>query len=100
MVRHIVMWRLKEEAEGHLKWDNARKVKSLLEGLKGKIPGLLRLDVGIDFSRADSSADLVLFSEFENRAALDDYQRHPEHLKVAAFIGQVRTDRFLVDYEV
>ena len=100
MVRHIVMWRLKEEAQGHSKWTNARLAKEMFEGLKGKIPGLLRLDVGVDFSRTDASADLVLFSEFASRQALDDYQRHPEHLRVAAFIGQIRTDRIVVDYEI
>ena len=99
MIRHIVMWRLKEQAEGGSKWENARKAKSMLEGLNGKIPGLVKLEVGLDFSRTDSSADLVLYSEFETRAALDEYQRHPEHLKVAAFIGQIRAERLVADYE-
>ncbi len=100
MVRHVVMWTLKEYARDQSKWDNARQAKSLLESLNGKIPGLLQLQVGIDFSRTESSADLVLISEFQDRTALDEYLRHPEHQKVAVFIGDIRRERMVVDYEV
>jgi hypothetical protein len=93
------MWTLKEHAKGQSKWDNARQAKSLLESLNGMVPGLLQLQVGIDFSRTESSADLVLFSEFEDRTALEEYLRHPEHQKVAVFIGEIRTERLVVDYE-
>ena len=48
MVRHVVMWKLKDEAEGASKAENAVKMARMLEGLVGKIGGLLKLEVGID----------------------------------------------------
>ena len=100
MIRHIVIWRLKEQALGRNRWENARIGKEMLESLGGRIPGLLKLDVGIDLSRGGSSGDLVLVSDFEDRAALEGYQSHPEHERVGQFISEVRSERIVVDYEV
>jgi hypothetical protein len=100
MIKHIVMWRLFEQAEGNSKADNAIKIKEILEGLNGKIPGLLHLEVGIDFSNTDASGDVVLYSELESKEALSVYQQHPEHVAAAKFIGAVCKERQLVDYEV
>jgi quinol monooxygenase YgiN len=98
MIKHLVMWRL-DEAAGD-KAGNARKLKQLLEGLNGRIPGLLKLEVGIDFSGEGESADVVLYSEFESRQALAAYQTHPAHAEVAPFVKSVRAERRVVDYEV
>lgn len=100
MVKHVVMWRLKASAQGHARAELARMVKAKLEALQGKIPGLLQLEVGIDFSASEASAHVVLCSEFADRAALEAYQEHPEHLAAAAFIADVREERRVVDYEV
>lgn len=100
MIKHIVMWRLKESAHEKDKAENARVIKEKLESLKGKIPGLRKLEVGIDFSGTESSSDIVLYSEFASRKALDAYQAHPEHKAVMPFIMEARTERRLVDYEV
>ncbi len=96
MIKHIVMWRLDEQAGD--KAGNALRLKRLLEGLNGRIPGLLRLEVGIDFSRDNDSSDVVLYSEFESRQALDAYQKHPAHAEVAPFVKAVRSERRVVDY--
>ncbi|MHB9004476.1 MAG: Dabb family protein [Coriobacteriia bacterium] len=100
MIKHIVFFNLAQEAEGRTAQENAREIKHRLEALNGKFPGLVRLEVGIDFSQTDSSADIALYSEFADREALDFYQRHPLHLEIAEFIGNLRTARYLVDYEV
>jgi hypothetical protein len=100
MIKHIVMWRLKEHAEGNDKAVNARLVKEKLEALRGRIPGMLKVEVGIDFSATDASADVVLYSEFESREALDGYQAHPEHEALKPFVSAVRVSRQLVDYEI
>ena len=100
MVKHIVVWRLKPEAHGQPAAQNARAIKEKLEALRGRIPGMLRLEVGLDFSREESSGDLVLYSEFESRAALNAYQVHPEHEAVKGFILEARSERRLVDYEL
>jgi quinol monooxygenase YgiN len=98
MIKHIVMWRLDEQAGD--KADNALRLKQSLEGLNGKIPGLLRLEVGIDFSREGESSDVVLYSEFESQQALDAYQKHPAHADVVPFVKAVRAERRVVDYEI
>lgn len=100
MVKHIVFWTLKETAAGRSAEQNAREIKTRLETLNGRIPGLIRLEVGIDLSRTEASADVALYSEFVDQAALDAYQVHAEHQAVADFIGEVRETRAVVDYVV
>jgi hypothetical protein len=98
MVKHVVMWKLKERAEGEGREANALKIKEALAELFKKVPGVRSWDVGIDFGRTDASFDVVLVSEFDNEAALAAYQKHPEHVKVAEFIGRLRDVRAIVDY--
>jgi hypothetical protein len=100
MIKHIVLWRLKEFAEGRSKQENARIVKAMLEDMRGKIPGMLKLEVGLDFEGSESASDLSLFTEFESRDALDAYQTHPVHMKVKEFLPLVRSERRVIDYEV
>jgi hypothetical protein len=99
MVKHIVFWKLKDGAHGNGKEANARLIKEKLEALRGVIPGLLRIEVGLDFSKSEQSADLALYTEFASRAALDAYQSHPAHKAVLPFIAEARSDRQVVDYE-
>ena len=99
MVKHLVLWKLKPEAHGQSAAENARAIKEKLERLRGRVPGLLRIEVGLDFSRTDSSSDLALYAEFESRAALEAYQAHPEHKAVMPFILEARSERRLVDYD-
>jgi len=100
MVKHIVLWKLKPTAEGASAAENAARIKRELEGLVGKIPGLVQAEVGVDFNRSEAAWDLALYSVFSDRAALEAYQRHPTHNVVADFIARVRADRVVVDYEV
>jgi hypothetical protein len=99
MVKHIVMWKLKDEAHGNDKATNARLIKERLESLSGKIDGLLKIEVGIDFL-GEGNFDVVLYSEVPDRKALDAYQNHPLHQAVLPFIREVIVDRKAVDYEV
>ena len=100
MVKHIVIWTLKEEALGATKSENALKMKDILEGLAGKIPGLVHIEVGFDFFQSKDSFDVALYSEFESKEDLAAYQAHPEHLNVVEFIREVRIERKVVDYEI
>jgi quinol monooxygenase YgiN len=68
------------------------------ESMRGKVAGLLHLEIGIDTSRIDYACDVVLYSEFESQAALDAYGDHPEHLRVKAAVADLRTARYQVDY--
>jgi len=100
MVKHIVFWKLKESANGNTKAENALLIKEKLEALNGRIKGVLKIEVGIDFSKTESSSDLVLYSEFSSRKDLDNYQGHPEHKALLPFITEARSERIVVDYEV
>jgi hypothetical protein len=100
MLKHIVMWKLKDFAEGRSKTENAQKARFLLEGLKKKIKEIRAMEVGINTQNSADSYDLVLYAEFRNISDLKAYQDHPEHAKVGEFIGKVRQDRKVVDYEV
>lgn len=99
MVKHIVFWKLKEEANGMSKAENAAAIKQKLEELNGKIEGCIKLEVGFDFLHSAESADVVLYSEFEDKAALDFYANHPLHKAVMPFIAEARSERRVVDYE-
>ncbi len=100
MIKHIVMWRLKDVAHGNDKQTNASLIKEKLLGLKGRIPGMTAIEVGLDFSRTDSSADVVLYSEFIDRKALAEYQVNPEHEIIKPFTGEASEERRIIDYEV
>lgn len=99
MFKHIVMWTLKEEAGGRTRAQNAVLIKERFEELANMIDGLRHLEVGIDVLHTDASADIVLYTEFDSRAAHDAYQAHPAHKAVAAFVGDLRLERRVIDYE-
>lgn len=100
MVKHIVFWKLKDEANGQSKAQNAADIKQKLEALAGQMEGLVHIEVGIDFLHSAESADVVLYSEFTDKAALDFYQQHPLHKAIMPFIGEARNERRVVDYEI
>ena len=99
MIKHIVMWKLEDFADGRTKNENAKIIKEKLDALVGVIPEIVELEVGIDILGTNQSYDVVLVSEFKNLQELDIYAKHPEHVKVGEFVGKVRKDRVAVDYE-
>ncbi len=98
MLKHIVMWKLKEHAEGRTKAENAKMMKEMLEGLKGKITEIEHIEVGMNVIPAEAAFDVVLYSKFKDEKALTTYQNHPEHVKVAQIVGKIKEERFVVDY--
>ena len=98
MIKHIVMFRLMESAEGSDKAANIKALKAKLEALTAQIEEIKFFEVGINFIEANVAYDLVLVSEFESKEALYGYQKHPEHVKVANFVGKVCESRIVVDY--
>jgi quinol monooxygenase YgiN len=97
LIKHIVMWNVRGDSRDE-RSANSTRLKREFESLRGRIPGLLRLEVGVDLSRADYACDVVLYSEFESQAALDGYAAHPEHLRVREALGDLRIARHQVDY--
>lgn len=98
MLKHIVMWKLEEFAEGKSKAENARWMKEHLEALVGVIPQIKSLEVGINVNKSDAAYDAVLVSTFENEADLSTYQTHPEHVKVSTYCNKIRISRVVADY--
>ncbi|WP_430444575.1 MAG: Dabb family protein [Pseudomonas piscis] len=97
MIRHIVMWRLAGESSEEQRLAR-EQVKCAFEGLRGRIPGLCQIEVGVDHSAVDYACDVVLVADFESQQALDGYATHPEHLRVRQDLGALRTARHQVDY--
>ena len=100
MVKHVIVWTLKDEYSAEEKESIKKGIKEGLESLKGKIPGLVDIKVNIN-GLESSNADLMLDSTFETEEALKGYSVHPEHVAVAN--GKVRpytAVRSCLDFEV
>jgi hypothetical protein len=97
MIRHIVMWNVRGDTPEE-KQSNIDKLRRGFHSLRGRVPGLLHVEIGVDASGVDYACDVVLYSEFESQAALDAYATHPEHLRVKNEIGDIRSHRYQVDY--
>lgn len=99
MIKHIVMWTIKE-TNGRSKRDNIELLKKQLLALKDYIPQVKSLEVGTNSLQApQDNFDIVLVTEFGSFADLDIYQKHPEHLKVVELVKEIRVARACVDYE-
>jgi len=102
MIRHIVMWKFADEAEGHTRDENLDIVKGKLEALykSGKIEGLRSLELGKDTGRTDMSYDMVLITDFDSMECLKAYKIHPDHVVISQYVKKVRVARTTVDYEL
>ncbi len=98
MIKHIVMWNLRGDTPAE-KARGVEQLRTSFESLRGRIPGLLHLEIGADSSGIDYACDVVLYTEFDNQAALDAYGSHPEHLRVKHELAGLRVARHQVDYE-
>ena len=100
MVKHIILWQLKDEFDEAQKADIKAGIKSGLEGLKGVIPGLVDIHVQTE-ALASSNADVMLDSTFETEEALKAYAVHPAHVKVAdENVRPFTKSRSCLDFEV
>ncbi len=92
MITHIVLFKLTDRS-------NIEKAKNVLIGMKGKIPQLRHLEVGVDALHSERSYDLALVTKFDSLKDLQDYQAHPVHVEVSKYIMSVRESAISVDYE-
>jgi hypothetical protein len=97
MVKHIVMWKIKD---GFNKDEIYEQIKEKVLSLKEFIPEIKHIEVGRNITASINAYDVVLYSEFDSKEDLDTYLVHPEHVKVADFIKTVISDRKVVDYIV
>ena len=96
MIKHIILCNFQE---GKGSEEDKLKIKNGLESLKNKIPGIVEIEV-ITKPIAGSNAEIMLNSTFESIEALNNYQVHEEHVKVATFVRSVTCNRMCMDYEV
>ena len=100
MVKHIILWKLKESLSAEEKATVKKNMKKHLEALQGKVPGLTEITVQID-PLPSSNAEVMLDSTLESREALGGYQTHPEHVKVAnTYVRPYTEVRMCMDYEM
>lgn len=97
-VKHIVMWNIRGDTPEE-KARNTQRLKAAFEDMRGRIPGMRVLEIGVDFSRVDYACDVVLYSEFDSRESLNAYAEHPEHLRVRRELEGLRIARHQVDFE-
>jgi quinol monooxygenase YgiN len=95
MIRHVVVWRLNPDAG-----DRFNDIQAALHAQQGRIPGLLRVEVGRNFSASRRAVDFALVCDFESREALAAYHRHPAHLETRALVDPLIAEHWIVDYEL
>jgi Trk K+ transport system NAD-binding subunit len=99
MIKHVVMWKLSDAAEGNSKAVNLSMVKEKLLGLKQIISEIESLEVGENINSSGAAYDMVLITTHADMQALAQYIDHPAHKEVASFIGKVISERKVVDFE-
>jgi quinol monooxygenase YgiN len=99
MIKHIVMWKLKDFAEGADRATNMAKMKQQLDTC-ARLPGVVKFEVALAQTGLEATYDVVLYSEFESKAALEAYAKHPTHQAIIPFIAAVRDARQCMDYEI
>ncbi len=99
MVKHVILWKLKEEYTPEEKQKIKEEIKAGLEGLAGKIPGLREIKVNIN-PLPSSNCDLMLDSSFDDEESLKGYSVHPAHVEVAnTKVRPFTMQRCCMDYE-
>ncbi len=101
MIKHIVVWNIKETASADEKFAIANEIQAKLVGLKGKVPQIVDIEVGINIdSEFPANDDIVLVSTFNSVDDLNAYQVHPEHKAVVGYVKENVCSRVAVDYEI
>jgi len=97
-LRHIVMWTLKDEAEGRTKAENMLKAREVLMSCAALVPGIELFEVGLKSDGLDCTCDVILNSVFKDEAALTAYQNHPDHIAIKPFMKAIVAQRQCMDF--
>lgn len=100
MIRHVVMWKIEEMAEGRGRMENVALIKTRLGSLPALVPEIIRMEVGVDIVMEGASWDICLIADFQDLDALRRYQAHPEHVKVADLVNRTMEKRAVVDFHL
>lgn len=99
MVRHIVAWNFRPELSEQEKMEGATAIQKALEGLDGRIDGLLSIRVITD-PKTTCDRAIVLHTDFESEDALKGYQVHPEHVAASSMVKTLTCDRICLDFDI
>ena len=97
MIRHVIMWKFADEFDGMNKEEIMNKITEDFIHLKKVIPEIKYMSVERDVLKTERSFDMIYVTEFESLESLEVYRVHPEHVKVAQFIGKVRCAQAVTD---
>lgn len=98
MVKHIVIFKLKEEISKEEKLDIMNRFKAAIESLPAKIPFIRKVEVGLNMNPSETW-DMALYSEFDSLEDVKAYSVHPEHVAARKIIADAKENRACVDYE-
>lgn len=96
MIKHIVFFRFPGLED---KSEFLSELKKRIEDLGDKIPEIIHIEAGLNFSERETAFDIALVSEFKSHKDLDTYRTHPEHLKLIDFLNQHKRELAVVDYK-
>lgn len=99
MVKHIVLFKLKDEAPADKKLEAMNSFKQAIEALPAKISVIRKIEVGLNINPAETWS-IALYSEFDSLEDVKLYATHPEHVAAGKLIAEVKDSRACVDYEV
>ena len=86
MIKHIVLWRLKNDVEEQVKEKQLLSMKERLESLPQAIPQIRHFEIGLNVKPSERAMDIVLYSEFDSREDLNTYSAHPAHQEAVVFL--------------
>jgi hypothetical protein len=98
MIIHLVFFKMLPEADGASGEENARTLVRMLQELPARIPELVELRAGGDFSGTPASWDVGLLTRFATEADLETYRVHPAHMQVVGFVQRTTAERAVVDF--
>lgn len=99
MVKHIVIFKLKEEIAQEEKLDIMNQFKVAIESLPAKIPFIRKIEVGLNMNPAETW-NIALYSEFDSLDDVKAYAVHPEHVAAGKILADAKENRACVDYEL
>ncbi|SDQ26387.1 Dabb family protein [Microbacterium sp. cf332] len=98
-IRHVVAWKLAAQ-DVETRAEHAAEVSRRIQGLVGVVPSIRALSIGPNTAYPEVNGDVAVVADFDDLAGLDEYQVHPAHQEVAAYVRSVVADRIAVDFEV
>lgn len=96
MIKHIVCFKLKDNSD-----EICKKTADILLSMKGKVPQIKDIEVGVDFLHSSRSYDIILQVTLDNKAKLDEYQNDPYHCDVVkTYMHSVMESSVAIDYNI